>query len=513
MEVRVHQPLYELFLVLEPLRQRARDFAVALAPLTKPEAPPVQGVDLYYRESSDVALVALRYDERKFNRERLTWVVDLAAGAGIPLLDPARMSEGDRHGFYRAYLPKYDIRVEDQRSVADALAALANRLADDGFGPGTPPTRGPLGKLAPDHQSLADRASLPLAEQAKVARQRAAARASTRAPTAPSLRTLARAPSKPPTDIDVRFLRGGQWTAARLRALSVKAAYLVTGAPPRLGDSVHVALGFADHGALLRGSVYHVTTADDALTTGSSGFAVRFPSFPSAGRRQLVELLTAAREAGVTIKPPPPRHAVRFPVCWPVQVGLGNESFHADALDVSNGGLFLATGHALDLGAEVSIAVPLEQGEQVTARARVARQMPPGDAAPRGLRGGTGLELTSMADVDRRLWGAFLDRVRRRTERRVMVGASAARVDELAAALSAAGYSVTAGSDAGMLVRLADLEPRPPDAVVIEVGLAAQGPDHWLEQVFSAREVPCVTVHGDGWRTRCVVDRLLQVAA
>jgi hypothetical protein len=62
-------------------------------------------------------------------------------------------------------------------------------------------------------------------------------------------------------------------------------------------------------------------------------------------------------------------------------------------------------------------------------------------------------------------------------------------------------------------VRLADLEPRPPDAAVIDVSLSTLGPGNWLEHVFTARQVPCVTVRGDGRRTRAVVDRLLQVAA
>ncbi len=78
---------------------------------------------------------------------------------------------------------------------------------------------------------------------------------------------------------------------------------------------------------------------------------------------------------------------------------------------------------------------------------------------------------------------------------------------------AAGGYAVTAGSDPSVLMQVAELDARLPDAVVIEAGLAAQGPDHWLEQVFSARNVPCVTVRGDGRRTRCVVDRLLQVVA
>ncbi|HTJ41510.1 MAG TPA: PilZ domain-containing protein [Kofleriaceae bacterium] len=520
MEARVHQPLYELFLVLEPLRPRARELFTILEPLHQAGAPLVRGVDLYYRRSSDVALIALRYDERTFTRERLQFVIDLATGAGIPLLDPARMSEGDRRGFYGAYLSTYDIKIEDQPNLPAAFAALATRIDEQTLSTEKPtPARGALGKLAPAHQSVDVREAMPLAEQARLARSRADLRAraitSTKTPTIPVTRPPSAdpAPLAPSNTIDVRFLRGGAWTTARLRALSVKGAYLVTGAPPRLGDSVHVALGFRESGALLRGTVYHVTTAADAMATGSSGFAVRFPVYPSAGRTQLIELLTAAREAGVTIKPPPTRHAVRFPVCWPVQVGFGEDSFHADALDVSEHGLFVATDETIEVGEEISIAVPMEEGDSVTARARIARVLPPREASPRGLRGGSGVELTGMSDVDRRMWNGFLDRVRKRTERRVVVGASPQRIDEIASALTSAGYSVTTGSDAGVLVRLADLEPRPPDAVVIEAGLAAQGPDHWLEQVFSARQVPCVTVNGDGRRTRCVVDRLLQVAA
>ena len=132
---------------------------------------------------------------------------------------------------------------------------------------------------------------------------------------------------------------------------------------------------------------------------------------------------------------------------------------------------------------------------------------------PRGLAAGYGLVIVDMAELDRRQWIGFLDRVRRRTEKRVLVGASATRLEELTSGLTAAGYTVTAGSDPGVLVRLADLEPRPPDAAVIDVSMSSLGPGNWLEHVFTARQVPCVTVRGDGKRTRCVVDRLLQVAA
>jgi hypothetical protein len=565
MEAAVHQPIYELFFVLEPLSARASDLVTALRPLAEPTAPEVRGVDVYYRAASDVALLAIRYDERTLTRERLSWIIDLAAGAGIPLLDPARMAEPDRRNFYRTYLTSYEVHVENGPGVFEALVALAERtglgalsalprfpsptLAELGAEaadtpsetplPPLPPgaSRGPLGKLSPRHQTLEIRGALPLAEQARMARSRALGKpaggretgepvsetdAEPRTePVRPGNYAMLRAPEGsqliPRTGqvlIDVRFLRGGQWTPARLRALSVKGAYLVTGAPPRLGDSVHVALGFHNHGALIRGTVYHVTSAADAMSTGSAGFALRFPSYASPGRSQLVDLLTQARAAGVTIKPPPPRAAVRFPVCWPVQLSTPQGGFSADAMDVSKNGLFVATNRALHAGDEVTFGVPLDDGDApMTGRARVVRRLSETEAAPRGLLAGYGLAILDMAEPDRRQWSAFLDRVRRRTEKRVLVGASPTRLEELTAGLTAAGYTVTAGSDPGVLVRLADLEPRPPDAAVIDVSLSTLGPGNWLEHVFTARQVPCVTVRGDGRRTRAVVDRLLQVAA
>jgi hypothetical protein len=570
MEAIVHQPIYELFFVLEPLTVRARDLMIALRPLAEPTAPEVRGVDVYYRAASDVALLAIRYDERTLTRERLSWIVDLASGSGIPLLDPARMAEPDRRTFYRTYLASYEIHVEEAPGVFEALVTLAERTGLSGLvdvprfpsptdlvvepdsstppspssesspSPPSPPlssARGPLGKLSPRHQTLEIRGALPLHEQARMARSRAlgttgAGRDSNADPVSetdaeprtepvrPGAYEALRAAEPSPVmraaqvHIDVRFLRGGQWTPARLRALSVKGAYLVTGAPPRLGDSVHVALGFQNHGALIRGTVYHVTSAADAMSTGSAGFAVRFPSYASPGRTQLVELLTHARAAGVTIKPPPPRAAVRFPVCWPVQLSTAQGGFQADAMDVSNNGLFVATGRSLHAGDELTFGVPLDDGDSpMTGIARVVRRLSEAEAGPRGLLAGYGLAILDMAEPDRRQWAGFLDRVRRRTEKRVLVGASPTRLEELTAGLTAAGYTVTAGSDPGVLVRLADLEPRPPDAAVIDISLSTMGPGNWLEHVFTARQVPCVTVRGDGRRTRCVVDRLLQVAA
>jgi hypothetical protein len=313
------------------------------------------------------------------------------------------------------------------------------------------------------------------------------------------------------SSIDVRYLRSGRWAPARLRALSLKGAYLITTAFPRVGDQVHIALGLGDLGALVRGVVFHVTTAADVASTGTSGFAVRF-DLDEAARAQLSVVLHRARARGVTITPPPPRGAVRLPVVWPVRLGTARGAVKGDALDVSRGGMFVTPVRALDLDQAVSFSAVLDDGSApVSGRARIVREISESDAARRGLRSGFGLAIQEMTDTDLERWQLFLARVQRRGERRILVGASPGRLSELTAGLSGAGYVVVGGTDAGALVQLSDGEGRPPDVAVIDASLFEGAEPNWLETLFSARRVPCVTLRGEASRARAVVDRLLAV--
>lgn len=623
MEPFVFTPAFELFFVIEPFHQTFDDVRGMLSPLSDDGAPDLIGSDIYYRRETDVALIALRFDERTMNFHRLQWVLQLARGAGLPVLDPSKLSDEDRRAFYRSYLDEYELRIEDMRNAGAALFELGRRLgiAIDSPSPHerasteaprrvptevddasvfiesgvviepherlitdremvplplplmTPPSsqlpepdeappsaaqvppggRGALGKLAPAHRSPDERARMTIDEQVARARHsaqtprpeslsateleevdlkpraRGKGRRNERSktlPATPAARKGRRAGTQPlvspspagcdqSSDIDVRFLRGGAWVPARLRALSAKSAYLVTGAPPRLGDSVHIALGYRGHGAMVRGTVHHVTTVDDAAATGSSGFAVRFARYESPSRRQLVDLLKHARASGVVIKPPPSRGSVRFPVHWPLRLGTSRGGFRADALDVSEGGLFVSTDRVIDT-TEIVFRLPLDDDARaIHGRASVARKISDEVATSRGLERGYGLRIVELSSRDDQNYKRFLGRIRRRTEKRVVVGARADRLDELVDGLQSVGYSVTGGSDPGVLVRLADFEPRPPDAAVIDASLSPRGlRGDWLQQVFTTRHVPCVTTDGDtAERTRAVVDRLLRVAA
>ena len=308
----------------------------------------------------------------------------------------------------------------------------------------------------------------------------------------------------------MRFLRGGQWSPARLRSLSARGAYLVTGAPPRLGDEVYVALDFDERSALARGVVYHVTSARDATATGSSGFAVRFAAEPSAARTRLLELLQFARSRGVVIKPPPSRAAMRFPVRWSVALRNAHPS-HVDALDVSLGGLFVCAP-GLGVDAVVGVTVPVDVGDPpIELTTRVARVITLGVAEARGLAPGAGLTITAVSDGDRVRWQRFLARIERRTTRTVVVGAALPRLEAITRVLADAGYAVAPCSDPGSLLRAAERASLP-DAAVIDDSLLCQGvAEGWLEQMFSAHQVPCITLRGEVARARLVVDRLLAV--
>lgn len=312
--------------------------------------------------------------------------------------------------------------------------------------------------------------------------------------------------------IYARYLRSGRWLPIRIGALSLKGAALLAGALPRINDHVDVALSFGGHRALVRGNVGKISSMDEVAVSGASTFSVDF-KLDDASRRQLTSLLTAARDARITIKPPPPRGARRFPVEWPVGLGTSRGVVRADALDVSRDGLFVRSLHALTLDSFITFSAVLDDGEPPAAgRARVIRNISETEARAGGLSAGYGLNITDMSPADRERWNEFLSRIEKRAQRRILIGASPARLAEIQGCLAAAGYAVTGGTDPSALVQLASAEARPVDAALIDAGwLAPSRSGEWVESLFSARDVPCVTLHGDAKRARAAVDRLLEV--
>ena len=315
-----------------------------------------------------------------------------------------------------------------------------------------------------------------------------------------------------PNTIYARYLRCGRWVPVRVGALSLKGAALLSGALPRVDDRIDIAFAFGPHRALVKGVVGKVSSMREAAMTGASTFSLAFELDPTS-RAQLTTLLVAARDAKITIKPPPPRATRRFPVEWQVALGTIKGAVKATALDVSTYGMFVQPAQPLELGTALTFSVVLDDASApIAGRARVVRQIKEAEAKSCGLVPGYGIVIVSMSEADRMRWLGFLARIERRADKRVVIGADASRFAELQATLAGLGYAVTGGTDPGALVQLVSTDARPADAVLIDAGwLQNEASASLIENLFAQRNVPCLTTQGEAKRARLAIDQLLEV--
>ena len=545
--------LVEAYLLIEQPRQRLGHWTQSLAALDSPMAPALAHVTALYDPTSDQALLALRYDELALGPQRLQFVVEVALLAEVGMIQPAELSEVERRRFLTERLARCVLAVSTERSAIGALTELVRRVreqrtakpvrtvqprgdtADPVLLVAAKGTRDNLEKQAADainpatHRHVVARSNrLPTVElepsEAKrlVTETRVMDVEDNLPPVPPTKRMRAQSPnangSGPhlPTGqsqvIYARYLRSGRWVPVRVGSLSLKGAALLAGALPRVDDHVDVALTYEGHRALVRGAVGKVSSGSESRSTGATTFSVQF-DLDEASRRQLVDLLQAARAANVTIKPPPPRSTRRFPVEWPIALGTMRGAIKAEALDVSSGGLFVRPNVAIDLDSTLNFSLVLDDGgAPIAGRGKVVRKITAEEATKCGLQAGYGITIIDMSESERMRWLAFLARIERRADKRVLIGASPARLTELTQALAGCGYAVTGGTDPGALVQLAHNGARPADAALIDAGWLTNGASaSWVENLFAARNVPCVTLQGDARRARMAVDRLLEV--
>ena len=563
------QPLVETFLLIDQPRQRLGHWQQALAPLDSSHAPPLANVCAYYDPTADNAVLHLRYDALALGEDKLAYIVEVALLAEIGMVQPAELSDADRKRFIHDRISRCTLQLDNQRAVVGALVELVRIVRDSKTtqmaaiaaiaaiplkraktAPPVPTARGTRDLIAkqalrdlepppPPRRDRAERASEPPA-RAPSPQVIVRGKGSGSHPQLPPMSGIADADTEPPSRaprahspsqlgtephlagpstpeaapgiIYARYLRSGRWLPIRIGALSLKGAALLAGALPRLHDHVDVALAYGGHRALVRGSVGKVSSDLDARVSGAATFSVDF-ELDDAARRQLTTLLTAARAANVTIKPPPARVARRLPVDWSVALGTARGAVRAQALDLSRDGMFVRPTSPLALESSLSFSiVPDDGGAPVSGRARVVRHVTDAVARTAGLVAGYGLEVVEMGDTDRKRWLGFVTRVEKRADKRVLIGASPVRLAELQATLSAAGYVVNGGTDPGALVQLARSEGRPVDAALIDANFSeAATAASWLESLFTARDVPCLTLHGDPRGVRQAVDKLLGV--
>jgi hypothetical protein len=536
------QDLVEAFLLIEQPRQRVGHWTQALAALDSAMAPPLSALHAYYDPIADQALLNLRYDAATLGENKLGFVVEVALLAEVGMVQPAELSEGERSRFLGERLSRCTLHINHARSVVAALSELVRRIKDQRAPrsqPPPPPQPQQLAKGTRDDLASETNDDLEPPPMSSISKHVIPRRkASSSMPAEPAVVPHGTQPPPqigpelaPPTfhgvgatpylpassglatdQIYARYLRGGRWVAIRIGALSLRGAALMTGALPRVRDQVDLALSYAHHRALVRGAVAKVTTMREAQRTGAAGFSMEF-ELDAPSRRQLTALLTAARAANVTIKPPPARATRRFPVDWPVCIGTERGAMKAEALDVSAGGMFVQPAFPLAPEATLGFSLMLDdESAPIGGRARVVRHIGDALAYDVGIQAGYGLSIVEMNETDRLRWLGFLGRVERRAEKRVLIGAAPARLLELQAMLEACGYAVTGGSDPGALVQLARASDRPVDVVVLDAGWLPSGASaSWVESLFSARDVPCVTLQGDTRRARITVDRILEV--
>jgi hypothetical protein len=566
----------EFFLVLENPRQRMAHWAAVLVPLeVSPDIVRFESVAAYFHRTTDRALLRLRYSAGLSSSE-LRLVQDVVDLAEVRLVQPGVWPQAERTRFFRDQIASCEVAITTCHTIGDSLAELVrelrNRKAPRARGSVPmmsstivepraqgnsvePPLRSTERKtIGPtprnNHRNIVDPAFRTERYQGRLSESRTSIPiASDDAPTGkqprqpepddsvvldqvedevskaifdpalPSMRRLERnpvratalhvAPSQNAT-IGVRFLRGGKWLPARIGALSLRSAVILTGAAPRVEDSVHVGLTYRDTSALVRGRVTRL--CDESSVSGATGFVVDF-ELDAPAHQQMVTLLTSARRANVTILPPPPRTSRRLPVEWPVSILTRDGDIQSHALDISAAGMFVRTRQNFALDSIVQFSMVLDDGGSVVyGTARVVRRVTDDDATQRAFVAGYGLHLLALDGSASQRWEKFLVRVYHRCQRRILVGAHPARLAELSALLSGAGYAVTGGSDAAAFVQLAESERRPMDAAVIDPAWAGQGASSaWLEALLEARSVPCVSPGPDGTRARDAVDQLLLV--
>ena len=244
----------------------------------------------------------------------------------------------------------------------------------------------------------------------------------------------------------------------------------------------------------------------EARSTGASTFSVAF-ELDDASRRQLTALLTAARAAKVTIKPPPPRATRRFVVEWPVCLGTMRGAMKADALDISTTGMFVRPVVALTLDTVLELLGRARRWRRPGRRAREGRA--PAHATPRpqacGLAPGFGLSIVEMSSDDRVRWIEFIARIERRADKRVLDRRVARSGSPSCRPRSpAAGYAVMGGTDPGALVQLANADTRPVDAALIDASWLGNGASaSWVESlVLRAQRAVCDGARGYATRAR-----------
>ena len=270
----------------------------------------------------------------------------------------------------------------------------------------------------------------------------------------------------------VRFRRGDNWQLGYARTLSSSSISISTGCPPREADRVDIEVRFEDLTVITPAHVLAVTPAETARLLGAYGFGARFAPPDADTATALRRIHTLVSRDDTLVGRPPRRAHARYPVRWPIAVGVRGLSTRLAALDISEGGMFVQCDDFVRRGTPTGITVPLDvEGEPVRAGAMVTRTLRGQAALSREIPTGFGVELLSMSPGDAGRYDGLVRRIATRSGRRILVGADDRRLAELTAALHAVGYTAAGTSDVQALLAAAATSPAP-DLVIVDESLA-----------------------------------------
>ena len=253
----------------------------------------------------------------------------------------------------------------------------------------------------------------------------AAASAQARSASAERQRSRMRLPTpKRPRMIYARYLRSGRWVPVRVGALSLKGAALLAGrAAAARGSASTSRSRTASHRALVRGAVGKVSTLGEARATGAATFSRRRSISTRPSRRQL----DRAAHRGARRERHDQAAAATRDAAVPGRVaGRARHDARRDqgrARSTSRrGGMFVRPNVPLELGSTLELLDRARRRRRADRRSREGR--PPdqrrGEARAAGSLPGFGLGIVDMAEADRMRWLAFLARIERRAEKRVL---------------------------------------------------------------------------------------------
>jgi uncharacterized protein (TIGR02266 family) len=98
-------------------------------------------------------------------------------------------------------------------------------------------------------------------------------------------------------------------------------------------------------------------------------------------------------------RPAERRATPRIPASAPVVIACGSQFFTGSAIDLSEGGIFIATRRALDIGARVSLEVTLPDGQVLTRGVVRWRRAAIGEDGSAGV----GVEFEDLSEMDSKI--------------------------------------------------------------------------------------------------------------